>query len=375
MEEPPILPGATDAPKHPAATPPPIPVRNTFGRVAAIASLAGPGVAVAINVSTIAARAQLEGETRRWFSLIVGAISCLLILVSLVLAIIALFTTRRFGRQGVFGPALGGLITNLILVMLALLSIPALNKAKARAKASAEAQQAMRELQEESKKELRGEKQAQPLSERLGKAQRAMEGLAAQSGGERARALKASGQYLQRMQQVTKAYSDDLKDLQENRVLDVSRVEDKQQLDGRKEIVRKFMNSNEQFRNFSSNSANIYQEELEKANVSRSTLMNELAAFLNSSGKTRPMVLAIRETDRRIGSAMLGALDLLEEHWGKWTYNSEKARVLFAGTNTLARYNAFMREINAAAAEQKRLQQQLAQAGQAGTQQAGPAKP
>src|SRR5690348_13534559 len=170
MEEPPILPAATDAPNRPAATPPPIPGRNTFGRVAAIASLAGPGVAVAINLSTIAARAQLEGDTRRWFSLIVGGISCLLILVSLVLAIIALFTTRRFGRQGVFGPALGGLITNLILVMLALLSIPALNKARARAKASAEARQAMRELQEETTKDLHGDKGAQPLPERLDKA-------------------------------------------------------------------------------------------------------------------------------------------------------------------------------------------------------------
>src|SRR2546423_422012 len=243
MEEPPIIPGATDTSNGPRAVgPPPIPGAHRFARAAAIASLLGPGLAVLINIITVGARMQLEGETRRWFSLIVGGASCLLILLSVVSAIIALFSTRRGEPRGIFGLALGGLIFNLALVSLGLLAFPALNKARARAKANSAAREAMRELQDETKKELRGEKQVQPLSDRLGKAKKAMDGLAAQSGGERARSLKASSQYLQRMQQVAQAYSDDLKTLQESRVLDVSNVDDKQQLDDKKEIVRKFMN-------------------------------------------------------------------------------------------------------------------------------------
>src|SRR2546421_12075243 len=129
------------------------------------------------------------------------------------------------------------------------------------------------------------------------------------------------------MQEAARAYTAALKTLQDNRVLDMSNVERKEQLAEKKEIVRGFMESNEQFRSFSSNSASIYKEELEKAKVSQSTLASELAAFRTSSAKAKAKVLAIRETDRRLGEAMLGVLSLLEENWGKWNYNAEKKKI------------------------------------------------
>jgi len=162
------------------------------------------------------------------------------------------------------------------------------------------------------------------------------------------------------MQEAAKAYTAALKTLQDNRVLDMSNVEGKEQLAEKKDIVRGFMDSNEQFRRFSSNSANVYKEELEKAKVSESTLASEMAAFRTSSAKARTKVLAIRETDRRLGEAMLGLLSLLEENWGKWNYNPEKKKIFFGGNKTLIQYNAFMEEIGAAATEQRRIQQELA---------------
>jgi hypothetical protein len=143
----------------------------------------------------------------------------------------------------------------------------------------------------------------------------------------------------------------------------MSKVERKEQLAERKEIVRGFMDSNEEFRRFSSNSASIYKEELEKAKVSQSTLASEMAAFRTSSERVRGKVLEIRDTDRHLGEAMMEALALLEENWGKWYYNPEKTKIIFAGTKTLNQYNAFMQEMEAAATEQRRLQQGLAESG------------
>src|SRR5438045_9411233 len=97
-----------------------------------------------------------------------------------------------------------------------------------------------------------------------------------------------------------RAYTAALKTLQDNRVLDMSNVERKEQLAEKKEIVRGFIESNEQFRSFSSNSASIYKEELEKAKVSQSTLASELAAFRTSAANAKAKVLEFHETDRRV---------------------------------------------------------------------------
>ena len=360
MDEPPPIPGATPPSGHPPATPPPIPFANRFMRQAAHASLIGPILAIVISLARLATQKQMDAATLQTVNVIVAGVSGFLVLSSLILAIVALLMSGRHGHQGVPGQALGGLILNGALIGLTLLAIPALNRMKARAKANSDARAALRELQDGTKKELRGDKDVAPATERLGKAQKAVEDLAAQSGGDRARALRASGQYLQRMQEAAKAYTAALKTLQDNRVLDMSNVEGKEQLAEKKDIVRGFMDSNEQFRRFSSNSANVYKEELEKAKVSESTLASEMAAFRTSSAKARTKVLAIRETDRRLGEAMLGLLSLLEENWGKWNYNPEKKKIFFGGNKTLIQYNAFMEEIGAAATEQRRIQQELA---------------
>jgi len=364
MSEPPRIPPSSDGPANPSPGPPPIPLASRFARQAAHASLIGPVLAIAINLARLAIHKQMDAATATTVNLIVGGVSGFLILSSLILAIVALLMPRRYGRQGVVAPALGGLILNGALIGLTALAIPVFNRIKARAKANSEAQQAMRELQDGTRRELRGDTDVQPVAERLGKAQKAVEDLASQSGGDRARALRASSQYLQRMQQAAQGYSTALKTLQDSRVLDMSNVERKEQLAERKDIVRSFMDSNEEFRRFSSNSASIYKEELEKAKVSQGALASELAAFRTSSAKAKTKVLAIRETDRRLGEAMLGILDLLEENWGKWNHDPKKMKLLFAGTRTLNQYNAFMQEINAAATEQKRIQEELAAANQ-----------
>jgi len=151
-------------------------------RQAAHASLIGPILAIVISLARLATQKQMDAATLQTVNVIVAGVSGFLVLSSLILAIVALLMSGRHGHQGVPGQALGGLILNGALIGLTLLAIPALNRMKARAKANSDARAALRELQDGTKKELRGDKDVAPATERLGKAQKAVEDLAAQSG-------------------------------------------------------------------------------------------------------------------------------------------------------------------------------------------------
>jgi len=57
-----------------------------------------------------------------------------LIFAGLALGILALVKTRKYGRKGIFGQALGGTVINGGLILMTLLLLPALAKAMQRAK-------------------------------------------------------------------------------------------------------------------------------------------------------------------------------------------------------------------------------------------------
>lgn len=114
-------------------TPPPIPAPppppSPFPRQAAIFSLCAPFVSFAIGIFV---QPQVRGM--RLAMIILGLLQMLLILSGLILGITALLSTKRYGRAGVFGKAIAGTCINGLLVLLMLISIPALMKAKEKAK-------------------------------------------------------------------------------------------------------------------------------------------------------------------------------------------------------------------------------------------------
>src|SRR3954468_14328350 len=162
MEEPPEISAGTPAPSPRPWTPPPIPFASRFAHQAAYASLIGPLLAIMINLARLGLHKQMDVATLATVNLIVGSVSGFLVLSSLILAIIALRMSGRSGNRGVVGSALGGLILSGMFVGIALVAIPVVNRLRARAKASSEAREAMRELQDGTKRELRGDKNVQP---------------------------------------------------------------------------------------------------------------------------------------------------------------------------------------------------------------------
>jgi hypothetical protein len=113
-------------------TPPPIPTRppvNTFPKQAATFSLVAPLVSFGIGIFF---QPQVRGN--RIAMIILGLTSMLLIISGLVLGIVALASTKKHGRAGIFGRALAGTCINGLLVLFMLIGIPGLMKAAERAR-------------------------------------------------------------------------------------------------------------------------------------------------------------------------------------------------------------------------------------------------
>jgi len=119
--------------KPPTITaPPPVPsdpAKRRNWEQAAMFSLAAPFAGMAISVFG-------QGVTHgdRLAASILGCTSMFLILAGLVLGILALVKTKRYGKKGIFGRALGGTLINGGLIVIMLLLLPGLMKAMQRAK-------------------------------------------------------------------------------------------------------------------------------------------------------------------------------------------------------------------------------------------------
>jgi len=297
-----------------------------------------------------------DGSGVQWGKIAVGGIGTLLVLAGFVLAIIALSVMTRDGRRGILGFALAGLILNASVVALGV--IPLVLKVRNRARAVHNAENVAQQAREETLKELRGEKGVQPASQRLDAIEKSMDDLAAQSTGDKALELKASSGYLHRLQVVSAKYTSGLQELEGARVLDMSGVERREQLTPKRDAVQRFMASNEEFKSFLTNAENIFKEEMVAMKVPQKTFDQALEGF-HSKAYINNTLIKIRDTDRQIGEGMLGVVDLLDEHWGKWTYNTERKRLVFAADGSLDQYNAFLAKIKKASNEQKRLQEQV----------------
>jgi hypothetical protein len=145
--------------------------------------------------------------------------------------------------------------------------------------------------------------------------------------------------------------------MQEAKVLDMSGVTQREQLETKREVVRKFLASNEALKSLLANKEAVFTEELAKLNVPQARIKSELKAF-QSGGQDIAVTIRRRETDQRIGNSLLGALDFLDEIWGQWNYSKEYSQVRFSPPGALRKYNEFMEAIEAASREQKEIQDQ-----------------
>jgi hypothetical protein len=171
--------------------------------------------------------------------------------------------------------------------------------------------------------------------------------------------LKVLDAHDEKLELLMKEYSAASGALQEPPVLDFSAVSRPDQLKPRMELIRKYIAANERVMTFLVNDEQTQRETLDKLKLPAGTVEATLKAFRDQLEYTQDTQLKVRETDRRMGVALLGMLEVLEDNWGHWSYNPEKKKVDFDDPRLLDRYLHFRNQMDTAAQDQKKWQTRL----------------
>ena len=287
----------------------PVASRNTFAPKAAIFSLAAPVAAGLLGLVTAHLRTNVSATGADWPGVII-TVSGLLLLVGLIAAIFGLTLGRRPGQKATFGLAVAGLLLNFIILLgIVLPAVSGLNKVK--------------------------------TDKRL--------------------SLVAGNSYLQKLQQASNDYYTHLKSLKDAQVLDMKGVNQKEELEARKTLVRQFIAANEQLKSLFANAETLYKQELARVNLSQPAMDVQLAKYRRGAAANE-QAMKIRDADTRIGNSLLDALNFLDENWGKWNYSSDQKRVVFSDQQADGRFHQLLAALDSAAQEQAQLNEQLVSA-------------
>jgi hypothetical protein len=293
----------------------------------------------------------------RFMLLIYGAVSCLILVAGLVLGILALVLafTKPGGRTPVILTSGAGFtLTALFLAIFVPNFVRGRERAIAERKTLEDVRLMSRQLQKDSLKTFDPGHSADvsALKQSVDKAAR-------ETTGENAAYMKVLSADLQKFQNVQAAYKEAIRQLTDAHVMRTSDLTGREQLKTREAIVQKFLDVNVILEAFVKNHEQILHDELVGEHIPETGIASAIASFRKSSADQMPLVLEIRQTDRRMGNAMLQSLDLLDADWGQWHYDAAKTKLIFQNTATLQKYNSAIREINSAQADQAVSQQKL----------------
>ena len=308
MDQMPVSPsGLTPA----SESPPPasVGITDSFAPRVAIFSLVVPVVAGVLGLLSTHLRTSISATGADWPGVMI-AISGLLVLAGVVASILALVLAQRPGQKGMLGLALAGLLLNFGIAMAVdLPNVSVINKAKT----------------------------------------------------EKLLSLVAGNDYLQKLQQASNDYYTHMKSLRDAQVLDMKGVEQREQLEPRKTLVRQFLAANDQLRNLFANAESLYAQELVKVNLSQAATASQMMKYRQGAGANE-QAMKIRDADQRIGDSLLSALNLLDESWGNWKYDAGQKRVVFSEGETEKKFLKLTGQFDAAAQELAKLQDQLVSA-------------
>lgn len=346
----------------PLPKPPPAHGGKSFAHHAAHWSVVMPVLAILIYAAVQAQKLAGTPPPR----LVLIAVLWVLILLpatGLVLAIVGLCGIPRHGKRGILGRGIAGVVLNggiLLLLFIIVVFVAGLaNNLKSR-----QLFQGLKETEQQLQADQR--KAFNPRTGITNVDTAGMERIRTQLDtgaqtltGDDARIARVMSSFVARMEDATKKYQSALQELEAAHVLSLPDLVSQNQIAARRETVQQFLDVNADFAGVISNSAASLRANLTAAQVAPDKVDQVLAGFQSKWSVRGPLMLEIRDCDRRAGEGMLGILDVLDKNWGKWDYNPDTKLVKFTDAGAEAAYRQSLIEIRTASQEQVRAQGML----------------
>ena len=194
---------------------------------------------------------------------------------------------------------------------------------------------------------------------RLEKMQVGLKNVSENASGDEAIVAQAISQYINRLQTAVKSYQDAAGKLRAAHVLDQFDSSDIAQIPARREIVQRFLDANGAVKQVLTNCEDRFRADLTAAKVRDLKIQNLLDALHSALARKNAILLKIRQYDDQMGVAMLDALNTLESERGHWKYDPNTNKIRFETAATTEAYENAIAAIEAASAEQVKLQAQL----------------
>jgi hypothetical protein len=164
----------------------------------------------------------------------------------------------------------------------------------------------------------------------------------------------------ERLESLMATYSTALKAVRHPPVLDLTSVTDAEQLGQKKQIVQTFLKANEALRLHLTQRETAYRETLVKIGVPDESLNSVMEAYRRMAAKPTALAIKMRNDDKRMGDALLAMLEVLENNWGKWKFDSAKQKVNFEDRPARDKFLDLKEELDNASLEQMACQVKLA---------------
>jgi hypothetical protein len=350
-------------------TPPPLPQnpnRKSWAHHAALASLLAPLLIILLGITLggIAAANSASPQTAHTLGMITGSSSVVLLMIGIGSGVAALCGIPRYGKQGILGRSIAGLVLSGLLVVAGVAAMAVtLQKATKKRQAQKESAEGLRnaanELQNDFRKSYDPEKGITNIagsSERLDRYGKKIAEASRNLSGDDAAVMQTMSAYLKDFQVILKKYEDAAKKYASGEVLDVSNLKSKDEIEPRREIVRQLMGANSELKQFMANSEKTIRASLEKGNVSPAMIEATLEGYRSKAAARTKLNLQVRDCDQRICDGALGALNIIESEWGRWTYNAKKNQINFSSDEAREAYSKFVDAIGTAGKEQVEIQ-------------------
>jgi len=331
---------------------------SAFAKNAANACLAAPLLICALCFSVSTVVGNHGSSASRPVYVICGLVATGLGLVGLLLGILSMVLARPGQRAPVMVRALCGLA---LLSLVAAIAVPSFVRARSlaleRRQALERVHEAATDLRVQAATILTNSPGASADTRQL---RRTLSQAAEKSSGDTAAILKSSELYLERMQPLQQAFAQATKDLTAARVLAASTLERREQIQDRKELVKKFLAANDACKNFAMHGEANFSNQLAAAAVSSEQMQSALNGFRKTSGPQIPLILSVRDADERMAQSMLAVLNLFDTQWGQWNYDTTAHILRFEDRGALSQYNALMADIKQAGAAEASASKRLA---------------
>lgn len=142
-------------------------------------------------------------------------------------------------------------------------------------------------------------------------------------------------------------------------VLSMALVKEKADLEARKKAVLACIAASQELEAFWESAPARLEEELSRAKLSPDVRKEYLQHFVRSAKLDKPESLKYRKADVLLGQAVLDYLNLLEQNWGKWSYDPRTESVRSTDGQFMENFTRDMGKIAELKSELKQLKKQL----------------